>query len=74
MKDTQSFIYRKQYEIISAKPIEERARLGVETIDGVRKMVEMNIQYHNPTLSKVELKIAVFKHFYSDIFTKNQME
>ncbi|MEY4903455.1 MAG: hypothetical protein RLZZ292_1270 [Bacteroidota bacterium] len=68
MTDTPSHIYQIQYNIIAAKPIAERVRLGIDTIDSMRKMIKNSLLQQNPTLDNASIEMLLFKHYYSGDF------
>ena len=74
MTDTPFHIYQKQYDIIASKPIEERVRLGFETIDTTRQWVENSIKQKTPNLSPIDLSIAVFLRYYQNDFSEIQLK
>jgi hypothetical protein len=69
MNDTSPHIYKKQYEIIAAKPLKERILMGLSMIDDARTIVENSIKLKNPTISKADLAVEVFKRFYKNDFS-----
>ena len=72
MTDTPQHIYKKQYDIIASKPMDERVRLSFETIDTTRQWVENSIKQNRPNISRIDLAIAVFLRYYSIDFTEIQ--
>ena len=48
--------------------------MGFEMIDSARYIVENSIRNRNPSISEVDLKIAVFKRYYHNDFTPEQLE
>jgi hypothetical protein len=74
MIDTPEYIYQKQYEIIAAKPLSERIRLGFETIDSTRKWIEHSIKHDSPGISPTDLAIAVFLRYYQYDFSETQLK
>ncbi|GAH99844.1 unnamed protein product [marine sediment metagenome] len=73
MNDTTIEMRKKQLEIIFSKTPKERFMLGVEIINSVRTIVENSIKLENPGISKIDLKIAVFKRYYSKDFSENEL-
>lgn len=73
MNDTTIEMRKKQLEIIFSKTPKERFMLGVEIINSVRTIVENSIKLENPGISEIELKIAVFKRYYSKDFSENEL-
>lgn len=74
MTDTPEHIYQKQFELICARTGEEKFAMVFEMTNSARRMVENRIKAKNPSISKVDLKIEVFKAFYPDVFTKEQTD
>ena len=74
MNDTSPKMRNKQLEIIYSKTSAERAMMGVDMIDSVKQIVSNSIRNKHPELSELELKIAVFKRYYQNDFTPEQME
>jgi hypothetical protein len=66
MKDTSCHITKKQLEIWLAKPVAERFKLALSTIDEVNKQTEKRIKDANPNISEVDLRaefiIQNYKH------------
>jgi len=73
MNDTPSEILAIQREIFARKTIRERFEIGAELIDFGHFVVVSNIQKNNPTISEIDLKIAVFKRYYGKSFSDNEM-
>ena len=74
MLDTTDEIIQKQREIIFSKTPSERFLIGAETISLGRIIVESSIKQSNTNISKIDLKIAVFKRYYDKIFNKEELE
>jgi hypothetical protein len=74
MTDTPRFIYQKQFDIIFSKPPQERFLMGFEMMDSVRQIVENSIRRQNPTISDIDIRIAVFKQYYQNDFPPSQLE
>jgi hypothetical protein len=74
MTDTPDFIYKKQFEIIFSKTPQERFLMGFDMIESVKKMVENSIRQEIPTISDLDLRIAVFKRYYQNDFSPPQLE
>ncbi|MCK4664160.1 MAG: hypothetical protein KAT68_14930 [Bacteroidales bacterium] len=74
MLDTSNEIQQKQLEIILAKTPQERFLIGTETIDFGRTLVESGIKQKNSKISELNLKIEVFKRYYSDVFNDDEIE
>lgn len=74
MLDTPDHISKKQFEILVSKTSDERFFILDRFIDFGRMLVESNIKHHNPNISELNLKIAVFKRNYSTYFSNDEME
>jgi hypothetical protein len=72
--DTPKHILQKQFEIIYAKPVQERARMGFEMLGLFKELVENRIKRTYPQLSPIEIKLKVFEEMYKDDFTQEQMQ
>jgi len=71
MNDTPIEIVRKQFEIISSKPLKERLHNLFEMTELSRRIIQNRIIENNPEISDVELKVETFKIFYRDDFDKD---
>lgn len=74
MFDTIAEIQEKQREIILSKSPAERFLIGTQTIDFGRIVQESSIKNKIPLISDFDLKVAVFKRNYEDIFTLAKIE
>lgn len=74
MLDTTDEMIQKQRDIIFAKTSNERFLIGAETIIFGRIMVENSIKQAKPNISELEFKIAVFKRYYENSFSKNELD
>ena len=74
MSDTPDFIYQKQFDIIFSKPAKERYLMGFDMIESVKRIVENSIRKEIPAISDSDLRIAVFKRYYQNDFSPNQLE
>lgn len=74
MNDTTPEMTNKQREIFFAKPHYERFLIGVESISFGRFLVENSIKNETPRISDVELKILIFKRYYQNIFSKEEID
>ncbi|SFE69955.1 hypothetical protein [Thermoflexibacter ruber] len=72
--DTPKHILQKQFEIIYAKPVQERARMGFEMLSLFKKLVENRIRRTCPYLSPIEFKLKVFEEMYKEDFSEEQMQ
>ena len=73
MNDTSKEILQKQFEIINAKPIEERISNLFEMTELSRMMVQNQIKTKHPELTEIEIKIELFKAFYRFDFDKKTL-
>lgn len=73
MLDTPDEIIQKQREIISSKTASERFIIGAELINFGRIVVESSIKNAMPGISEIDLKIAVFKRYYKNYFSKDEL-
>lgn len=73
MTDTPEHIYQKQFELIYARTMEEKFAMTFEMTNSARWMVECRIKAKQPNISELDLKIEVFKAFYPDVFTEEQI-
>lgn len=74
MKDTTDEMLNKQREIIFSKTPQERFMMGIEMNEDVRKIVESSIKNKNPDISKLDLKIEVFKRYYTNDFSQKELD
>jgi len=72
--DTPNNILDKQREILFQKSIAERFLIGAEVIDFGRVVVESSIRRNHPTISKIDLKVEVFKRYYTSVFSTDELE
>ena len=73
MTDTTIEIQNMQRKIFEKKSLQERFQIGAETIDFGRLLVVNNIKRNNPTISEIDLKIAILKRYYGTIFTEIEL-
>ena len=74
MFDTNDEMIRKQQEIIFSKKPHERFAIGADMIDFGYRMVENSIKQTNPNISEIELRIEVFKRYYKNSFSNEEIE
>ncbi|MCD4795211.1 MAG: hypothetical protein K8R54_18405 [Bacteroidales bacterium] len=74
MLDTTDEIIQKQRKIIFSKTASERFIIGVELINFGRIVVESNIKQVTPDISEIDLKIAVFKRYYKNFFSNEELK
>jgi len=73
MNDTPKYILQKQFEIMNAKPLEERMSNLFEMTELSRMMVQNQIKTKHPELTEIEIKIELFKAFYRFDFDKKTL-
>jgi len=74
MKDTPSIIQKKQKDIFMSKSEDERLTIGLEMIDFGRALAEVRIREEHPNISEAELKAEIFKLFYKNDFTSDELD
>ncbi len=74
MLDTSEEMLQKQREILFSKSDNERFMIGVKTIEFGRTLVESSIKNTNPDITEIDLKIAVFRRYYTNTFSKEKLE
>lgn len=74
MNDTPEHMAKKQFEIIAAKPLEERLRMGFEMIEMSRGIIKSRIKEKNPGMSDMDLKAELFKTFYRFDFEEDELK
>jgi len=73
MQDTNQEIIKKQQDIFFSKKPVERFMTGIELLRFGRLMVENSIKQKHYGISELDLKIAVFKRYYENIFSKEEL-
>lgn len=73
MLDTTDEMLQKQREIIFSKPASERFMIGVEVISFGRLLLENSIKQKKPDISELDLKIAVLKRYYENVFDIDEL-
>lgn len=73
MNDTTPEMWKKQHEIMLAMPVRQRFMEGADMIDFTRILVENGIRKQNPGISDLDMKMAVFKKYYKNDFTEEQL-
>jgi hypothetical protein len=71
--DTPEHVMRKQFEIIFAKPVAERARMGFEMLAELHLMAKRRVERDYPHFSPLEVRLKVFEDIYRDDFTPEQL-
>ena len=74
MKDTPDKIYKKQHDIFMKKSLKERFLLNLDLTEFVREMTKRRILKENPGISKKELKSKIFREYYSDEFSEEEIK
>lgn len=74
MKDTSTEIRKKQYELIFQLSESQRFSEGIKMINMGRTIVENSIKEQNPNITDLEMRIAIFKRYYSLDFSKQEMD
>ncbi|MCX6223673.1 MAG: hypothetical protein NTV01_02785 [Bacteroidia bacterium] len=73
MNDTPKYILLKQFEIIYAKPLNEKINGIFEMTELSRKIIQNQLHSKRPELSEIEIKIELFKAFYRFDFNKETL-
>ena len=73
MKDTSEDIEIYQRKLIYAKPVRERFGMAVEMYEIAREMAIDSIKKLNPGINKKDLKKELFKRFYLNDFSEDEM-
>ena len=73
MNDTPKYIMQKQFEIIFAKPLNERLNSLFEMTELSRNILKNRIKIQEPNLSKIDLQVKLFKMFYRFDFDKKTL-
>ena len=74
MKDTTDEIYKIQHDIFMKKPAKERFLLNLDLTEFVREMTKRRILKANLGISKKELKSKMFREYYSDVFSEDEIK
>ena len=64
MNDTPKYILQKQFEIIYAKPLQDKIAGLFEMTELSRNIILNQLKQKNPGLSEIDLKIELFRKFY----------
>lgn len=73
MNDTFDDIRKKQLEIILSKTPSERFMMGADMCDSVYLIVRNRIANENPDYSEGEIVAAIFRRYYSDCFSEEDL-
>ncbi len=74
MNDTTPEIYERQFEIFFAKSLRDRFLMNLELTEFVRETTRRRIRRLNPDFSEFEVKKEMFRQFYCDCFSEEQMQ
>jgi hypothetical protein len=74
MLDTTKDMQDKQREIILSKTPAQRAQMGMDMIDFAYNTVKRSILAQNPSLSKGELVVEIFKRYYRHEFSETALQ
>jgi len=74
MLDTTEEILNIQRQIFRNKTSEQRFLIGNELINFGQFLVENSIKQQNSNISEIDLKIEVFKRYYTGTFDSKQLE
>lgn len=74
MQDTTEEILNIQRQIFNNKTPQERFLIGNDLINLGRTIVESSIKQQNVNISDIDLKIEVFKRYYSNYFDVKELE
>jgi hypothetical protein len=74
MNDTDKAIERLQRERFQQKTPTERMRMGSSMFDTARNLMESGFSSKNPTWDRQTMRFYVFKAFYANDFTENQLQ
>lgn len=74
MNDTPEHVLQKQYEIISAKPLQERLKMAFDLTELSRLMISNSIRKKEPGITDIELKVKLFKTFYRFDFDQEELD
>ena len=74
MIDTPKYILEKQFEIISAMPMNDRMQNLFDLTELSRSIIYNQLSKKFPSYSAVELKIELFKTFYRYDFDDKTLE
>lgn len=74
MKDTSENMELYQRNLVYAKTVQERFYMGIEMYEMARQMAIDSIKRSNPLISKKELKKELFRRFYQNDFSEEEMQ
>ena len=73
MNDTPLHITQKQYEIHVSKPLGQRVRMALDLTELSRSLILNQLKRQNPSLTREELMVELFKICYKDSFDEKTM-
>ena len=73
MNDSTPEMWKKQHELMLAMPMKQRFMEDIDMTEFTRKLMATDVRRQNPGVSELELKIEVFKGYYEDEFTEEQL-
>ncbi len=73
MQDTSDDIYKIQHDIFMKKSLKERFLLNIELTEFDREMTRRRIIKVNIGISEKELKAKIFREYYSDEFSEDEI-
>ncbi len=73
MKDTPKEIFKKQFEILYSKPLEEKIKGLFELTELSRMIIQNRIKSENPEISGSDLRVETFKAFYRLDFDQSSL-
>mgnify|MGYP000745995877 CR=1 FL=1 len=74
MNDTSNEIRQKQLSIFRSMSPAERYQISIEMINTSRQIVEYSIRALRPGITTLELKREIFKRYYSNDFSVEELE
>lgn len=74
MKDTPENIEAYQRNLIYAKTAKERFDIGIEMYEMARQMAIDSIRRFAPQISEKEMKMELFRRFYKNDFSEEEMQ
>lgn len=74
LKDTPPEILQLQRDIIHSKTDHERAMMGIDMIESVRKIVVNSIKIEKPHLTEREVVAELFERYYGQEFSHEEKQ
>ena len=72
MNDTTEEIYKIQHDIFMKKPLKERFILNLELTEFMLKMTKIRVKKKHPKYNEKQIKSAIFREIYHDIFSEKE--